>query len=176
MMRALIQSQARTVNIKEEADRVGTKYNPKTSQDLERIAKEEYGVKKVVKTPLVLVSGVVVNAKDGLYIFYNASFESCEPFVLGHEIGHIAAGHFNGKHQPGLFTREFEADYFSQLLNGISPAKFYSLLTIEGALMVKQLVTRSFGKKREVEILQDLEVYHLLRQFPSLFYFSRVFY
>lgn len=162
MMRALIQPRARTLRIEEEADKVRGKYHPETSQDLERVAKEEYGVIEVVKTPLVLAS-IVKNTESGLYIFYNASFEPYESLTLGHEIGHIAAGHFNERHQPGFFTREFEADYFSQLINNVSPVKFYTWLTIDSALMANELVTRPFVKKREVERLKDLGVYHALQ-------------
>lgn len=161
-MRAIIQPRARTLRIETEADKVKAKYNPKSVQDLERIAKEEYGVIEVVKTPLILIS-TVINAKDGVYIFYNASFGPYEPLTLGHEIGHIAAGHFNGGHQPGFFTREVEADYFSQLVNSVSSARFYAWSTIDIVLMAKALVAKTFVKKREVERLQDLGVYHALQ-------------
>ena len=40
------------IRIDDEVARLKEKYNPKTPEDLERIAREEYGVVNIVKTPL----------------------------------------------------------------------------------------------------------------------------
>lgn len=162
MMRAIIQPRTRTRRMEEEAEKIRIKYNPRSSRDLERVAKEEYGVLEVTRTPLVLAS-TVINRDNGLYIFYNFTFKPYGPLALAHEIGHITAGHQSGQRVPSFFTREFEADYFSQLINNVSPAKFYAWLAVDSALMLKQLVTPPFSKEKEVERLQQLGVYHVLQ-------------
>ncbi|MBI2499520.1 hypothetical protein HYV88_04735 [Candidatus Woesearchaeota archaeon] len=143
-----------------EIDRLRVKYKPKSTDDLERIARNEFGVVNVIKTPMVNSGRVVKDDESGLYIFCHAELERYGPLVLGHEIGHIVAGHLNG-HRPQAAIREEEADYFSAGLNDISLHEL-NFLRLREELRSKGIFFHLFGKRREVKRLQQMGVYHLL--------------
>ena len=130
-------------------------------RSLEIIAKERYGVKAVVDTPLALWNSYVVDTWNGLYIFYNAPFERYKPLALGHEIGHIAAGHFDGN-ASGILEEEDEADYFSAKINNVSLNELRFCRWVDSTLFFKDLVLYPFRKKKEVKRLQGMGVYYYM--------------
>lgn len=144
-----------------EADRLRTRYYLKTTADLERIARDEYGVVSVIKTPLACDYSKLVRYEDKLYLFYHASFTPRETHALGHELGHIAAGHLNGR-KPKLSVQEEEADYFSQRLNGVSPSQYWLYLSIDAGLSFKENILNGlYRKKRESERLRQMGLSHI---------------
>lgn len=119
-------SQERQLELESEAQRLREKYKPVnkliTVPDLERIAKEEYNV-AAFYSPLVWPSIIGLTKEEGLVIEYFAYFAPYLKLTLGHEIGHVAAGHFDylGPLTPTLRRFEdAEADYFSVSLNQVS--------------------------------------------------------
>ena len=148
--------------LESEVDRIRTRYDPKSTEDLVKSAKNEYGVREVVNTPLVCNASRVSRVGKDLYIFYHATFKPRERHALGHEIGHIAAGHLDGR--PESWEQESEANYFSQRLNGISPSKYWTYLAVGAVLSFREDVLNPFRRTKEIERLKRLGVYHVLER------------
>jgi len=147
-----------------EIDRLRTKYDPKTATDLERIAKDEYGAKEVINTPLtisIMGTSFTFSKSGELYIVYYASFKPFEPLALSHEIGHIAAGHFN-EHRPESSVREEEANYFATGLIGVSLSKLHLYCFVDAVASEKDHVLNLFRRRREIKRLTQMGVYHLI--------------
>lgn len=148
-----------------EVDRLRTKYNPKTTDDLVKIAEDEFGA-QVVNTPLGL-SSLWKKTDAGLFIFYFASFKPYEPITLAHEIGHLVAGHHDDRlrafdsetYAKGLGVREKEADYFSARLNNVSQFRMGVYRGIEAGLRLKDHVFTALRYKEGIEKLRQQGVY-----------------
>ena len=147
----------------QEVERLRKKYNPISTQSLERIAREEYGA-TVIKTPLGLGSGVT-KTEEGLFVFYYASFKPYEPLTLGHEIGHVAAGNLNERCKQNLWIKEKEADYFSTRLNDISLSTVNLYRLIEASLRFKDHFLNIFRYRKEIEKLQQQSAYKAFKSF-----------
>lgn len=146
--------------INDEVSRLREKYNPSSVADLEKIAKNEYGVVKVINTPLVLFKSVINSSSDGFRIFYHASFKPYGPLLLGKEIGRIFMGNLNDDSTFNLGPQS-EADYFSRRLNDVSlvTSTLYeelNTLFITGKL----LITNITGEKQK---LKENGLYDLLK-------------
>lgn len=158
----------RILELSNEACRVRKKYNPQTIGDLERIAVEEYGVVRVVKTPFARPSRVVEERETGAaYIFYHASYEPYLLATLGHEIGHIAASHEieAGINFDEREKMEYEANYFSAQLIGLPLDTLHRYRDVSAILSVVEDCTNLFRRKKmkkEITRLQQLGVYDLL--------------
>ena len=136
--------------LKNEAERLRRKYNPKSVEDLERIAKEEYGIKEVVATPLVYDASMYIRLNnDDAYILYYATFKPYGPLVLAHEMGHHVAKHRSDR-WINPFLEEEEADYFSMQVNGFSSEQYAYYELIEGLLGIKAMVYSLLRKKAEI--------------------------
>ncbi|MFC1698108.1 ImmA/IrrE family metallo-endopeptidase [Nanoarchaeota archaeon] len=162
-MRSLIQPQFRAERIEKAAERIKDKYNPKTTEDLIQIAKEEYGVNEVIYSPVFLGSAAY-RINNDIYIFYNRTIKPYERFAISHEIGHIAAGHLNGLKNPGFFTCEFEADYFAQLINNSSAIKHNLLRTADAIFLTYQMIKYPFIRKKEIQKLKELGLEEFIKQ------------
>lgn len=154
-----------TERLDTEVDRLRTKYDPKATDDLVKIAEDEYGA-RVVNTPLGL-SSMWKKTDAGLFIFYFASFQPYEFITLAHEIGHLAAGHHNDRlrtsdqetYAKTLEVREKEADYFSARLNNVSQFRMEVYRGIEAVLRLKDHILTALRYKEEVEKLRQQGVY-----------------
>jgi len=144
----------------EEVNRFREKYNLINTENLEKIAENEYGA-SVIETPLGL-SSKWVKTDNGLFIFYHASFKPYEPLTLGHEIGHLAAGHHEG-YNPISEMAEKEADYFSARLNGVSLLTLNLFRWAEAGLRFKDHFVNLFRYKQEIEKLQQKGVYEAFK-------------
>lgn len=112
-------------------------YPTETIEDLEFIAREEFNVRHINHKfkEGMNTSSVYRNEKMELVINYLAFSDIGERLVLGHEIGHIAAGHLGMSINGQVYLSntpkkewENEANYFSARLNGRSDAADYRLL------------------------------------------------
>jgi hypothetical protein len=109
--------------LKHEAQRVRAIYNPRSVEDLEDVATNEFGC-VVVRSPFFLGKSIAVrNMNAGKnYIFYDGVTEDGRRHELSHEIGHVVAGHLLQKEslRSPSWLREIEANYFGKHLNGFS--------------------------------------------------------
>jgi hypothetical protein len=152
------------------ASKFRAKYNPQSTDDLERIAVEEFEVKKVVKTPLALGSFIVPYrdydnpGRGGGYIFYNASFEPYEKLVLGHEIGHAAIWHLIGPMSQSEWRQQTDATFFSLKLNNVSAPYYYYCMIMDIASKIRDIAENKHlrsiptAKKAEIDRLRQLDV------------------
>ena len=134
------------------------RYNPRSVKDLVEIARKEYGVRHVVRTPLVHhdVFGWVDG--DPPIILYYSEFRFLEVYALAHEIGHVALGHLDrNKARLPLEQGEAEADYFAYSLTRVSPLKVNLYATIDIILDLMFLMTDE-SKEREKKLLLELGV------------------
>jgi len=152
----------RIERLETEIEKIKTKYNPKTIEDLIKVAMNEYGVVNVIKTPLVCDASITTKNRKNFYIFYYASFKPHEMHTLGHELGHIASGHFN-RIKFELSDLEDEADYFSAKLCGISLIKYKIYENIDAILSFKEMFMDIFRHEREIERLEQMGVYQFLK-------------
>lgn len=157
----------RLLKLGHEALKIRARYNPQTTEDLEKIAVEEFGVSKVVHTFLTR-SKAILTKKKQFYIFYHADFKPCLPLMLGHEIGHIAAGHFHAAVAEKV--REKEANYFSACLNGFAPSVYQKRFDREAVENMLSFFSRPSKEKRMQEIrrLQELGVYDILQRSDTI--------
>lgn len=143
-------------NIERKVKKLRTLYNPKSIKDLEVIAKQEYRVRLVIEAPSAygLVSGVTFQLGGYLFILYYAPFKPYRPFVLGHEIGHIALGTLRTPDDSEHSRVENEADYFSARLNNSSLIKYkaYQMLNRELSLFL----SANKAKLREDEAFRKI--------------------
>jgi len=142
-------------------DRLLAKYDPSSLEDMENIAREEYGA-VVVQTPLIGLCSKARKTSTGIYIFYHTRTAIYRSLALGHEIGHIAANHFD-RPELKFIPRELEADHFSARLNGVSLLDSYLYCFIDASLVLTDLFP--FGKAQEIKRLQELGVYELLPKY-----------
>ncbi len=127
---AYLEMKQRRQKLRSEALRLRAKYHTSSLADLEKIAKEEYGVRKVVRTDSRDKSCFVLRMDDGsTYIAYPADSGILSRSSLAHEIGHLAAGHPD---MPNLhpYDGEMEAEYFSSRLILNMPLIFGFLLAL----------------------------------------------
>ncbi|MBS3073928.1 ImmA/IrrE family metallo-endopeptidase [Candidatus Pacearchaeota archaeon] len=122
--------------LRDEALRLRDKYDVSSLADLERLAKEEYGVREVVRTPLAYKCPVTIGSRScASHIFYYSLSREVERSSLAHEIGHVVAGHqTNRKNLSGI--EEDEANYFAKELRGISSLRQNLTLFLGGSLAV----------------------------------------
>jgi len=159
----------RLLQLAGEAQSVREKYRPQTAEDLEQIAREEYGVAHVVRTPLAKSQVIKERGSGNLFIFYNAFYEPYLPIVLGHEIGHIAALHLKTRsrnlRKEQKEIQEQEADYYAACLNDIPLATVQHFRSRDAFLSSFGKVRHLFQRelmRQEVDRLQKLGVYHWL--------------
>lgn len=146
-----------------EISRLHLKYTLETVQELEIIAKEEYGVQDVIESRAVFVPTVIQCEESNLYILYNGLFNQGKRLSLGHEIGHVFMNHF--EEHKSIFTEEAEANYFSAKLNKIPTFHYYMLSLFYDVIDVwVESVRHPFIKEREIKKLKERNLYHLLQR------------
>ncbi len=154
--------------IEQKADHLHHKYSLSFSpqaEDLERIAVQEFGVVKIVKSPILRPR--IVKHYDDFYVFYRAFCGSYERILLGNVLGHFALGHLETASAgiPRIIQEQQEAEYFSAYLNNISLTHLNDLKWDEtfASLNPLTLAAQWFKKDRHIENLKQQGVYHLLR-------------
>lgn len=115
--------------VESEAKRLREKYPVRTIEDVETLARREYGIVPT-RTPLALPCNKVLEYGGVPHIFYDGPNTLAALSNLGHEIGHVAGGHLrmNSFIAPVFYhIRDmiFEplADRFSSTLLGLSKAE-----------------------------------------------------
>ncbi len=138
-----------------EADRLRDKYGFMTAKKLERIARDEYN-SFVLKTSSIVLAPSAYRTGGGSVIFYhNSFFRPNRKLTLGHEIGHIVAGHLDS-YRPDLRTMEEEADYFSARINHFPSFLLGMFNTIDAFLSFYLLFTDGEQEKKRVrQVLCD---------------------
>ena len=154
--------------IERKADYLHHKYNLPFSpqaEDLKRIAVQEFGVVKIVKSPLLRPR--IVEQYDDFYVFYRAFCKSYERIVLGNILGCFALGHLENDSAgiSRIMQEQQEADYFSAYLNNISLAYLNDVKWDEAfaSLNPLTLAAHRFHKGRHIENLKQQGVHHLIR-------------
>lgn len=141
----------------------GLPYSP-LSEDLKRIAVQEFGVVKIVKSPILRPR--IVKHYDDFYVFYRAFSEPYERILFGEILGHFALGHLEitSASISGSIQEQKEAEYFSAYLNNISPSHMNDLKWDETFASHNPLTLAAhwFKKGRYIEDLKQQGVYHLI--------------
>lgn len=154
--------------IEQEADCLCNKYNLPFSpqaEDLKRITEEEFGVIKIVKSPILRPR--IVKHHEDFYVFYRVFCKPYERILLGNILGHFALGHLEATSAgiSKIIQELKEAEYFSAYLNNISPSYLNDLKWDEAfaSLNPLTLAAHRFQKDRHIENLKQQGVYHLIR-------------
>lgn len=152
--------------IRKEALKIRSEYPISTLEDLENIARTEYGVAGVIHTPLAWKQARAVTRIDGKrFIFYYDFGKLYTPIALSHEIGHFAAKHQDG-YNPNRLIKEVEADSFAAGLLDMSLRELNKIRLSEGWKRFKEILKNPDKYKnpdpREVERLKRMNVYWLL--------------
>ncbi len=154
--------------IEQKADFLHDRYNLPSSpqaEDLERIAVQEFGVVKIVKSPILHPR--IVNHHNDFYVFYGVFCKPYERMLLGEILGHFALGHLETTSASisKIIQEQKEAEYFSAYLNNISPSRLNDLKWDEAFASLNPLTLAAnwLKKGRHIEDLKEQGVYHLLR-------------
>lgn len=134
--------------IEAEAARLRQKYYPMNINDIEKLAKEEYGVSGVFYTKFAVPSGIIF-WNGGIYVVYSGS-EINLPFALGHEVGHLALGHL-GNLVLSNDEKEGQANIFSAHLNGVTS------VTLDLYSSLDRLPQKNFETLNEYEKNQEIQ-------------------
>jgi hypothetical protein len=117
-------------------------YPTETTADLEHIAKAFFKVSNIYHSLDERTGTSSVSVEKGVIsIHYFAFTYEGEKLVLGHEMGHIAAGHMYGRDGRALPHKicESEANYFSARLNGLSDRDYERLREADKECMLEVL-------------------------------------
>jgi len=121
-----------TTHLRKLSGAIRYNYPTETLSDLENIAREVFNVSHIYHSFKEDMPGVsCASIDDGvLSIHYKTYTPDAEKLTLGHEIGHIAAGHLFRRDVPEEAGQK-EADYFSARLNGLSNREYQRIMRTE---------------------------------------------